>query len=227
MVEQLIFGNLPGQTAGGKTLATTPNVARNHQLAQAMQLATVGHLRSNYQMSNPPTADELAGRPRRLRHYQTANGTILAQAIPAGFDSQCRPTAFNQVFYIEKTETLSQAGRLIELWCSDDWLTPWQLRTQSEIPSTLSQQLPRVGQQVSRASVWQFLHNGERYGLFVVLLTAIANWLEHQGPPVVLATANTDDASQWIAAVSYFLTPRQAPNWVGPPLRIMKASQRP
>jgi hypothetical protein len=70
-----------------------------------------------------PTPADLAGRSRRLRVHHTRDGRVLlVHAVEAGPDASGRPgNVVNHVVLLDA----DRAGRVVELWNSAQWLTPY------------------------------------------------------------------------------------------------------
>jgi hypothetical protein len=99
--------------------------------------------------------------------------------------------------------------RPVDWWRSPDWLTPYGAAAVLE--AELAPSPPGPAGSYRPAELVAFLLNPAQYrlGVLAALLDACAAALAG-GPPVALATADTDRAAWWVAAVSHLMAPATA-----------------
>jgi hypothetical protein len=143
---------------------------------------------------------EIAACPVNLV-YHCEPTTVLANVVYVGLDSSRRLGNYFAHALISDSGPAGFAGTLpIELWGSPVWTSdPIQDGELPVIPG------PAAASGVTRARVEAFLADRRRSDQLAVLVTAAEEAVLHQGRPIVVVEADTDQTAHWIAAVSYLL----------------------
>lgn len=158
-----------------------------------------------------PTQAQLRAAPRRLA-YRRVSDTIAAyfHTAPAGSDATGRPgNVFAHVLLDRDAMQPGPSRRPIELWRSPGWLTPYG--GAAVAGAMLPAEAPAAGDVVSPETVAGFACDADiwRLGTLCGLLDAAVATLDG-APAVVLAVDSCDTAAQWIATVSFLMSPGTA-----------------
>lgn len=159
-----------------------------------------------------PTPDDIARTPRRLLYAPVADKRAgYWHTVQAGADASGRPgNVFAHVVLEPNPDEADKTSRPIDRWRSADWLVPYgpDAVSAAELETDGA---PRPSGAVSREAVVDFLLDPDmwRFGVLSALLDAVSAAMAG-GKPVVLGVADSDRAAQWIAAVSYLMSPGTA-----------------
>ena len=142
-----------------------------------------------------PTAEVLERRHRQLTARHDGTGRLLLHAVGAGADATGRP---GNVFVHAARADLTGVTA-IELWRSDDWLTPFgpAAVSGSRLPAQIA-----TGSAVTRTGAATFLAEPGRLDLLAVLVERLSA-VHRDGGVVVLLVESPDEAAQWIAALTF------------------------
>ncbi|MGW5152495.1 GAP1-N2 domain-containing protein [Rhodococcus koreensis] len=152
-----------------------------------------------------PTQADIERLPRRLLYVPLpGNRAVYCHTVLAGADPAGRPG--NIFAHLLLNRDNSGSERPIELWGSQDWLTPYGQTNvgAAEFESALPR--PRTGSVATRTAALDFILDPDtwRIGVLSVLLDAVKHALRG-GPRIVLACETPASAARWIAAVSHFM----------------------
>lgn len=154
-------------------------------------------------------AAEIAELPRRFEYLPLQDRGLFLQSVPAGKDATGRPgNVFTHAFIDHDLSRPLAATYPINLYRSEDLLTPFRIASVNAV--TLSQDLqePRPGPLTDLAVAWMMVTTmlGDRTGALYRLQDALS---EGTTTPVLMVK-NANEAVYWLQALSSTLSPDEA-----------------
>ncbi len=159
-------------------------------------------------LSARPTEAEIAACPVNLVYTSTPT-TILAKVVFVGTDfSQRSGNYFVHALVSESGVDAFDEILPIELWGSEIWVSQPAASTELRYLPRLPE--PSPADPLSRSTVGRLFNGGSRRERLAALLTAAENAVLRGGRPIVIVHPDTVEAAQWIAAISFLLSPAVA-----------------
>jgi hypothetical protein len=156
-------------------------------------------------LSARPTEAEIVACPVNLV-YTSAPTTILARVVFVGTDfSQRSGNYFAHALVSESGVNAFDEILPIELWESTIWVS--EPATSTELRYLPGLPKPSPAGPLSRSNVARLFDGGSRRDRLAALLTAAENAVLRGGRPIVIVHPDTVEAAQWIAAISFLLSP--------------------
>lgn len=154
-------------------------------------------------------AAEIAELPRRFEYLPLGDSGLFMQSVPAGKDATGRPgNVFTHAFIDHDLERPLAATYPINLYRSEDLLTPFRIASVNAVTLPQDLQEPRLGPLTDLAVAWMMVTTmlGDRTGALYRLQDAL---IEGTTTPVLMVK-NANEAVYWLQALSSTLSPDEA-----------------
>lgn len=154
-------------------------------------------------------AAEIAELPRRFEYLPLEGRGLFMQSVPAGKDATGRPgNVFTHAFIDHDLERPLAATYPINLYRSEDLLTPFRIASVNAVTLPPDLQEPRPGPLTDLAVAWMMVTTmlGDRTGA----LYRLQDVLSAGTTTPVLMVKNANEAVYWLQALSSTLSPDEA-----------------
>lgn len=195
--------------AGGGGWSTGPSVNADLSDAQVVAEHAPTSMAPTQSFDDFIGAAEIAELPRRFEYLPLQDRGLFMQSVPAGKDATGRPgNVFTHAFIDHELARPLAATYPINLYRSEDLLTPFRIASVNAVTLPQDLQEPRPGPLTDLAVAWMMVTTmlGDRTGALYRLQDALSDGTTTP----VLMVKNANEGVYWLQALSSTLSPDEA-----------------